>query len=268
MEKALSAGADALILDLEDSVAPQRKAEARLHVGRFLNRQTRNITLFVRINPLNCDLADEDLAALADAAPDGLVLPKAEGAASIIDLERRLNAMRIPHCGILPIATESPAAIFRLGEFSTVTHRLIGLTWGAEDLPAAIGAVTARLPDGRFTHPYEMVQALALFAAHAAGVSAMRWSTRFFATSTVYLSTRIVDQAMGMMAIHPLQVPIINAAFTPSAEAVAHARRVIAAFRNAPGAGVSGWHYVRCATSQVGGARALERRGGRETMKR
>lgn len=238
MKKALVSGADALILDLEDSVAPQRKGEARKAVAEFLS-QSRGTPLFVRINPLN-GVVDEDLAAVISQKPDGLVLPKAEGRASLLDLDRRLAALGDTDSLILPIATETPAAIFALGSYGNVTSRLCGLTWGAEDLPATVGAVSARETDGRYTPPYEMVRALALFAAHAAGVPAIE--TVFPALKDVdglnaYAARGWRDGFSGMLAIHPAQIPAINAAFTPSTVDIAWAERVVQVFAANPGAG-------------------------------
>jgi citrate lyase subunit beta/citryl-CoA lyase len=241
MTKALLAGADALIFDLEDSVSAQRKAQARLDVAAFLGQGARRVPSFVRVNPLASGLTDEDLAAVANARPDGVVLPKAEGAASVIELARRMDVAGLPAARILPIATETPAAIFRMGEYSSVADRLAGVTWGAEDLSAAVGAVTAREPGGSFTAPYEMARALTLFAAHAALVPAIE---------TVYSAFRDLDGLAhyaergardgfaGMMAIHPAQVKIINAAFTPSSQIIERARRIVAEFGKHPGAGV------------------------------
>ena len=241
MQKALGAGADALILDLEDSVALQGKAQARAHVAAFLNRDPRSAALFVRINPLTSGLTDHDLAAIADARPDGLMLPKAEGAASIIELGQRMLARGMSATRILPIATETPAAIFRLGEYPGVADRLLGLTWGAEDLPAAIGATTSRQPDGAFTAPYEVARALTLFAAHAAQVPAIETVYPAFRDHeglSQFAGRAARDGFTGMMAIHPSQVKIINDAFTPSAELVARARRIVAEFSKHPDAGV------------------------------
>jgi citrate lyase subunit beta/citryl-CoA lyase len=173
MEKALEASADAVILDLEDAVTPDQKEKARISVASFLLREPRTIPLFVRIIPLGSGLADDDLAAIVAGQPDGIVLPKAEGGRSLIDLDKRLNALGDTHAVILPIATETPASIFALGSYGDVTPRLCGLTWGAEDLPAAIGAVTSRDEDGRYTPPYEIARALLLFGAHAANVAAI-----------------------------------------------------------------------------------------------
>jgi citrate lyase subunit beta/citryl-CoA lyase len=243
MRKAQQTAADAVILDLEDSVAGGAKEPARRHVADFLDVTPRVQPVFVRLNSLATGLTERDIAgvAAASASPDGWVLPKAEGAASITALGRLLAAAGVPNPRILPIATETPVAVFHLGEYASVATRLAGVTWGVEDLPAAIGATTAREPDGRLTPPYEMVRALVLFAAHAAGVPAIETVYPAFRdneglTRTAALAAR--DGFNGMMAIHPAQVPIINAAFTPSPAAVAHAERVVAAFANQPGAGV------------------------------
>ncbi|MDB6084469.1 MAG: CoA ester lyase [Gammaproteobacteria bacterium] len=241
MQKALGSGADALILDLEDSVAPQSKGRARTDVASFLRSGSRSVPLFVRINSLPSGLADEDLAAVLQASPDGLVLPKAEGVESITELRRRISAGGGPALRILPIATETPAAIFRLGEYSAVAGCLAGITWGAEDLSAAVGAASAREPDGSYSAPFEMVRTMTLFAAHAAQVPAIETvypSFRDLPGLTQYASRGARDGFSGMLAVHPLQVTIINAAFTPSAELVARARRVVAEFGKHPGAGV------------------------------
>ena len=240
MEKALASGADALILDLEDAVVPERKAAARNAVAAFLRQPERPVPLFVRINPLQGGFAEDDLAAVVAARPDGIVLPKAEGAASLAELDRRLAALGDRDAVILPIATETPAAIFALGSYGGVTPRLAGLTWGAEDLPAAIGAATAREEDGRFTPPYELARSLALFGAHAAGVSAIETvfpAYRDLDGLAAYAARGARDGFSGMMAIHPAQVPVINAVFSPSAEALEHARRIVALFEANPGAG-------------------------------
>jgi citrate lyase subunit beta/citryl-CoA lyase len=242
MEKALRCGADALILDLEDSVALARKPQARAAVVAFLRREPRPVPLFVRINPLQSGLADHDLADLAAAAgPDGLLLPKAEGAQSIIDLGSLMGALGMAPARILPVASETPLAIFKLAEYASVAAQLAGITWGAEDLPAAIGAVTARQPDGSYTAPYEMVRALTLFAAHAAQVPAIETvypSFRDLDGLSQYAARGARDGFTGMMAIHPSQVSLINDAFSPSAAVIAHARRVVAEFSRHPGSGV------------------------------
>jgi citrate lyase subunit beta/citryl-CoA lyase len=238
MEKALGAGADALILDLEDAVAPAAKAEARRHVAEFLEANSRS-RLWVRVNPLDSPEHDRDLAAILHSHPDGVVLPKAEGGASVNELARRLAERGNATAQILAIATETPAAIFQLGTYGGA-KRLAGLTWGAEDLPAAIGAAASRESDGRFTPPYELARSLCLFGAAAAGVAPIETvypAFRDIDGLALYAGRARRDGFSGMMAIHPDQVPVINHAFTPSAEEIAHARAVVAAFAASPEAG-------------------------------
>jgi citrate lyase subunit beta/citryl-CoA lyase len=238
MEKALGSGADALILDLEDSVSAANKAMAREAIGAFLDRPRTSVKLFVRINPLQGDMAQGDLAAVMPHRPDGICLPKAEGLASIRELEALMGDA---DCAIFPLVTETPLAMFRLGEYAGASARICGLTWGAEDLPAAIGATQARLPDGTFTQPIELARSLTLFAAHATGVEAIETITPNFKDLDAlkrYAERAAADGFTGMMAIHPAQVPVINAAFSPSPEVVAHAQKIVDAFAAAPGAGV------------------------------
>lgn len=234
--KAAASGADALILDLEDSVAPEKKPEARLAVAEWLaaDRQT---PCFVRVNPLDGVETLADLATVIELKPDGIVLPKAEGAASVRSLIELAGGNCPP---ILPIASETAAAIFELSTYREVSEHLAGLTWGAEDLPAAIGAATSRNPDGSYTAPYETVRSLILFAAHAAGVPAIETVYPDIANSdglADYIARGQRDGFTGMMAIHPNQVAAINAGFTPSDAQIAHAGAVVAAFADNPGAG-------------------------------
>ena len=236
--KAAASGADALILDLEDAVVPARKAAAREAIGAFLQARddAAGPAIMVRVNPLGSPHHAEDIALLDQVRADALLLPKAEGADSVAALVASLY-----DCPpILPIATETPAAIFQLGSFRTCADQLAGLTWGAEDLPAAIGAATAREADGGYTAPYRLARSLTLFAAHAAGVAAIETVYPDFRDSdglAGYAARGRRDGFTGMMAIHPAQVPVINAAFTPSADEVAHARRVVDAFAASPDAG-------------------------------
>lgn len=239
--KAVASGADALILDLEDSVAPAAKPAAREAIAEWLDRP-RDAPCFVRINPLGGADVVSDLRAVLVGGPDGIVLPKAEGGASVVALAGMVAELApgLPPPPVLPIASETPAAVFGLGSYAGVAG-LAGLTWGAEDLPAAIGAATARLPDGSYTAPYEMVRALTLFAAHAAGVPAIETVFPDIADIeglVAYVARGRRDGFGGMMAIHPAQVAIINAGFSPSADDVARARAVVAAFAAAPDAGV------------------------------
>ncbi|MBA3676558.1 MAG: CoA ester lyase [Sphingosinicella sp.] len=238
MEKALQSGADALILDLEDSVAPPAKADARRHVAEFLSAH-QGSSLWVRINPLDSIEADRDLQAVLAAHPDGIILPKAEGGASVTDLAHRLTERGNATARIIAIATETPAAIFQLGTYGGL-KRLQGLTWGAEDLPAAIGASTSREEDGLYTPPYELVRSLCLFGAAAAGVAPIETvypAYKDLEGLSAYAARARRDGFMGMMAIHPAQIPVINDAFTPSEAEIEQARAVVAAFEANPGVG-------------------------------
>jgi citrate lyase subunit beta/citryl-CoA lyase len=241
MEKALGYGADALILDLEDSVAASAKAAARKTIAGFLARPNRTVPLFVRINPLDGGLADDDLAAVAAQKPDGIMLPKAEGGKSVVDLLARLARLGNETTLIFPLATETPAAIFAIGSFGGISPRLCALSWGAEDLPAAIGATTAREADGSYTAPYELARSLTLFGAHAAGVEAIETVFPDIKSTdglAAYAARGRRDGFTGMMAIHPAQIPVINNAFTPSEAELAHAQKIVDAFAAAPDAGV------------------------------
>lgn len=249
LAKAPASGADALILDLEDSVAPERKADARQTVRAFLKAQRGQDgpALFVRINPFGGDAATDDLESVMDGAPAGIVLPKAGSAQDVMALGGALSALEdrlgltAGSTRIVPIATETPAAVFQLQSYAARVPRLAGLSWGAEDLSAAVGATATREDDGQWRAPYRLVRSLCLFAAHAAGVAAV---------DTVHANFRDADALArdaararqdgftGKLAIHPAQVEPINAAFTPSEREIEDARRIVAAFDAAPGAGV------------------------------
>lgn len=238
--KAAASGADALILDLEDSVAASAKATARAAIAACLTQPERPLPLFVRINPLGGAFVADDLAAIAALRPDAIMLPKAAGGQSVAELDRRLTALGNGTTLIFPLATETPAAIFTLGTYAD-TPRLCALSWGAEDLPAAIGAATAREEDGSYTAPYQLARSLTLFGAHAANVSAIETvfpDIRNTAALAAYAARGRRDGFTGMMAIHPAQIPVINAAFTPTQAELAQARQIVAAFAAAPGAGV------------------------------
>lgn len=240
-DKAANSGADAIIIDLEDSVPAEHKEKARESIREYLQTPL-SVETLVRIGPLDSEHAIRDIKAILDPQlphrPDAIVLPKAEGADSVKRLLSLMGEVRIP---ILPIATETPSAIFELGSYRRVRKHLFGLTWGAEDLPAAIGAEASRTKDGFFTPPYEMVRSMSLFAAHAAEAQAIETvypNIRDLEGLADYAARGARDGFTGMMALHPDQVMIINAAFSPGEDAVDHARAVIAAFAANPGAGV------------------------------
>lgn len=238
MAKALGLGADALILDLEDSVAPAAKPEARRQVAAFLSANP-EAKLWVRVNPLDGGENEKDLDAVLAGHPDGIVLPKSEGGACVAELVKRLTARGNATAQVMAIGTETPGAVFGLGSYKGA-KRLAALTWGAEDLPASIGAATSREADGSYTAPYEVARALTLFGAAAAGVAPIETVYPAFKDLdglAAYAARARRDGFTGMMAIHPAQVEVINAAFTPSAEEIAHAEAVVAAFAANPNAG-------------------------------
>jgi citrate lyase subunit beta / citryl-CoA lyase len=252
LDKAMASGADALIVDLEDSISPERKADARASALAFLQQAqgaANRPRLLVRVNGLETGLTDDDLDAVIPGKPDAIMLPKANGGTSVIHLDAKLavreavNGLNDNATGIVAIATETAAALFLAGSYAGASARLSGLTWGAEDLSAELGAEANRDQDGNFLDPYRLARVLCLAAAASAAVPAI---------DTVYVDFR--DEAglrretqearrdgfSGKLAIHPGQVAIINEIFTPTPAAVAQAQRVIAAFAAAPGAGVVG----------------------------
>jgi len=252
LDKAMSSGADALIIDLEDSIALDGKARARESAAAFLKDamvSTARPHLMVRVNGLQTGLTDADLDCIASAKPDAIMLPKAEGGAALVHADAKLavreaqNDLPDGHIKILPIATETAAALFMVGTFAGVSSRLIGMTWGAEDLSAELGARANRDAQGRFLDPYRLARSLCLAGAAAAAVPAIDTVFVDFRDNAVFrreCEEACRDGFVGKMAIHPAQVAIINEVFTPSAEAIAHAQSVIAAFAAAPGAGVVG----------------------------
>lgn len=248
LAKAAGIAADVIIIDLEDSVAPENKAVARQQTAEYLagldaTEKARN---WVRINPITSPEAGADLGTVMPLGPAGIMLPKAQSPDDIELLGRRMGTYEAEHdlkvgaTSILPVATETPASLFNLGGYARCGARLAALTWGAEDLSAAVGASSARLPDGSWTAPYMLVRNLCLFAAHAAQVQAidtLHANFRDEAGLERSCAEARRDGFSGKLAIHPAQVEIINHAFTPSAEEIAHARRVVALFEANPGAG-------------------------------
>ena len=248
-----AAPADAFIIDLEDSVAPSRKEAARELTRSVLAdrpRGRRKAQLWVRVNPLDSAQVLDDLAAVIEAAPDGIMLPKALGPADTVQLGHYLDALEI-RCGIpkgstriLPVATETASAPFALGDYAKVAQeRLYGLTWGAEDLSAALGASTNREASGEWAMTYRMVRSLCLLGAHAAGVEAVETLHADFRDEDgLHASSRAArtEGFSGRLAIHPAQVEIINNAFLPSADEVDFARRVVQLFAENPDAGTLG----------------------------
>jgi citrate lyase subunit beta/citryl-CoA lyase len=251
LEKAYDSGADALLIDLEDSVAAGAKKQARESAAAFLRERAgrEGPLLLVRVNALDSKLCDADLDAVMPAGPAGIMLPKAAGGMDVQHLAAKL-AVREAECGlpdggtfIVPIATETALSLFHMGSYRGASHRLAALTWGAEDLSADIGAETNTMSDGQFLDPYRLARTLTLLAASAAEVAAIdtiHGAFRDEAGLRQSCENARRDGFTGKMAIHPGQVPVINAVFTPSPEAVSHARSVVAAFAENMGAGVIG----------------------------
>lgn len=274
LNKALDSGADALIVDLEDSVASSRKAEARATARIFLGKASsiaERPQLLVRVNGLDTGLTDEDLDAVLPGKPDAIMLPKAQGGASIAHLDAKLTAREAIHglreglVRIVALATETAAALFAAGTYGGSSPRLTALSWGAEDLSADLGAETNRDAHGRFTAPFVWARNLCLAGAAAAEIAAI--DTVFVDFRNPQGLRREAEEARrdgfaGKLAIHPNQIAIINEVFTPSATAIADAEAVVAAFATNPGAGVIGLNGVMYDRPHLERAkRLLARRG-------
>jgi citrate lyase subunit beta/citryl-CoA lyase len=242
--KALTAQADALILDLEDSVAPSAKPAARAAVAERLGASAARC--FVRINALASGLALDDLKAVVKPGLDAVMLPKAEGGKDVAQLGAYLDAFETMaglargSVKIIVVATETAPAMFALASYTPAHERLIALTWGGEDLAAALGAANNREPDGAWTFPYLVARAQCLFAASAADVLAIdtiHADFRDLAGLEADCRRSRRDGYLGRMAIHPDQVAVINACYGASEAEILLARRVVEAFDAAPGAG-------------------------------
>jgi citrate lyase subunit beta/citryl-CoA lyase len=250
LAKSLSAGADALILDLEDAVAADRKQIAREMARDFLaaaKAREGRPRLYVRINSLATDYWGADLDAVVPVSPDGIMIPKPRSGEDVHQLSLALGHLEeragLPQGGIriMAIATEVPVCVLNMASFIEASSRLEALTWGAEDLSAEVGSSATREASGTFTSPYRLARDLTLFTAVAANLQPI---------DTVFIDFRDLDglkqEAMiaardgftGKLAIHPDQVAIINAAFTPSEREIERARGIVAMFKASPEAGV------------------------------
>src|SRR6185503_20898801 len=245
LAKSQSSPADALILDLEDSVAAQNRPKARGLVKEFL-KDKHSQSIWVRINPLGSEDFIRDVESVVVSNPAGLVIPKPDGPQTLREIDNHISTREAKagvHHGdikLLPVATETPEAVLTLGEYRNPPPRLAAMSWGAEDLSAALGAATNRDENGEFLFVHKMVRALVLIAAKAAGVDAIETLHADFRDAKGL--ERVASAAQregfsGMLAIHPDQVETINAAFTPSAADIEHAKKVVTAF--AQGAGVA-----------------------------
>lgn len=246
LEKALGAGADALIVDLEDSVAAEARAGARELVAEFLSGKD---NVWVRINPLDSEDAFPDLEAVLPAAPAGIVLPKARDGDDVANLSESIDAAEMEFglvsnsIKIMPLVTERPESLFALGSYAASSPRMTGMSWGAEDLSAALGAIRNRDDDGNWLPTYEMARSLCLLAAAAAEVAAIDTVYTDFRDTTGlarYAAKARRDGFSGMLAIHPAQVAVINDAFQPSQDEIRQAERIVELFAANPGAGAVG----------------------------
>ena len=239
-EKAIASDADRVILDLEDSVALENKPEARRMVAEALESAGEGRgRIWVRINPLGGGLAEDDLAAIMPARPGGIMLPKSESGADLVALDKLLLPLEKSLTPVHPLVTETAAAMFGTGTYRGAP-RLAAMSWGAEDLADSIGALGNTGPDGRYRPTYELARSLCLLGAAAAGVPAIETIMGDF-RDIAGLKARAEmvrrDGFRGMLAIHPDQVPVINAAFTPGEDEVAEAREIVRLFTANPGAG-------------------------------
>ncbi len=250
LSKALSAGADALILDLEDSVAAEHRPRARALAAEFITgaRQANDRPLlYVRVNPLDSADVEADIAGVIPAGPDGIVQPKPNSGQDVHRLsialghaEERAGRRDFP-ARILAIVTETPASVLQLSTYIGSSSRMIGMSWGAEDLSAVVGSLSSRRGRG-LSSPYRLVRDLCLLTAAAADVEPI---------DTVFVDFRdeaglrreceeaAQDGFTGKMAIHPDQVAVINEMFTPSDIEIQHANTIVRAFAENPGAGVA-----------------------------
>lgn len=248
MAKAADGPADIVLLDLEDSVAPERKPLAREMVRDFLAGRADRERLWVRINPRASGDALHDLEAVMSSAPGGLLLPKAEGPEDVEALDTFLIRLEKAHgiprgsTRVAALVTETPKAMFRTGDYEGAP-RLVAMSWGAEDLSSALGARIQFRPDGGYMPTYELARSLCLLGAAAAGVAAIETIQADFRDLEGLRERAVMVRSQGyrgMLAIHPAQVDVINEAFTPGEDEIAHARAVIAAFAANPGAGTVG----------------------------
>ncbi|SMH30732.1 HpcH/HpaI aldolase/citrate lyase family protein [Mesorhizobium australicum] len=250
LAKGAGSGADALILDIEDSVAVERKPLARSMVADYLaaNGGTRANELWVRVNPMSEGGLD-DIVAVVRGRPDGLVVPKVdhpsqlERLSAMLDVLERRDDVEKP-IRLMPVATETPLAPFGLADYAKADlPRLYGMTWGAEDLSTALGASTNKGPDGRWAFTYQMVRSNCLITAKACGVAPIETLYADFSDDAGLRGdcmAALKEGFTGRIAIHPAQVAGINESFTPSASDIETARRVVAAFEAQPGTGVVG----------------------------
>lgn len=250
MEKAAASPADIVLIDLEDAVVESEKPKARTMVREFLLAQTSgHERLWIRVNPLDGPHTLTDLVAVMPGRPGGIMLPKVYGRADVEKLDHYLSALESANgletgsTRVIVLVTETAAAMFTTGDYAGAP-RVVALTWGAEDLADSLGASSNRNPDGSYGFTYELARSLCLLGAAKAGVSAIETIQGDFRDlEGLRLRAEKVrqDGYRGMLAIHPAQVEVINAAFTPSEEEIAEAQEIVDLFAANPGVGAIGY---------------------------
>ncbi len=272
MTKARDGEADIVLLDLEDAVAPDAKGDARALVADFLAANAvQSDRLWVRVNPLDGPHTLDDLVAIMPARPGGIMLPKANGSADVERLDGFITALEAAHghergsTPVVALVTETAQAMFHTGDYAGAP-RLVGLTWGAEDLADALGASSNTQADGSYAFTFELARSMTLLGAAAAGLPAIE---------TIHGDFRDLDGLRaraqmvrrggfaGMLAIHPAQVPVINAAFTPDEAEIEEAREIVDLFASNPGAGTIGWKGGMLDRPHLSRAQRLLDRAGR-----
>lgn len=273
MEKATASAADIVLIDLEDAVAESEKSSARDMVREFLQAQASgHERLWVRINPLDGAHALRDLAAVIPGRPGGVMLPKVSGRADVEKLDHYLSALEAANgietgsTKVIVLVTETAAGMFTTGDYAGAP-RIVALTWGAEDLADAIGASSNRNPDGSYSFTFELARSLCLLGAAKAGVPAIETiQSDFRDLDGLRLRAEKVRQHgyRGMLAIHPAQVEVINAAFTPSEEEIAEAQHIVDLFAANPGVGAIGYKGGMLDRPFLARAQLLLRQAGRD----
>lgn len=272
MTKAMEGDADIVLIDLEDAVAPDNKANARPMVHDFIkaNPEQRH-RLWVRINPLDGPYTLLDLAAIMPAHPGGIMLPKVYGRQDVETLDKYLEAFEVANgieqgsTPLIVLMTETAEAMFHWGDYKGCP-RVVALTWGAEDLADSIGASSNKNADGSYSFTYELARSFCVMGAATAGVTAIETiSADFRDLDALKARAEKVrrDGYRGMMAIHPAQVPVINAAFTPTDEEIAEAQEIVDIFAANPGVGAIGWKGGMLDRPYLARAERLLRQAGR-----
>ncbi|WP_338240797.1 HpcH/HpaI aldolase/citrate lyase family protein [Aurantiacibacter hainanensis] len=273
MGKAHDSDADMVIFDLEDAVAHENKMQARALVREFLGRdETDHQKVFVRVNPMDGPWTLDDLAAVMPGRPGGIMLPKVGSRKDVEVLDNYLSALEAANgiergsTSVMILVTETAGSMFHCGDFAGAP-RLVGMTWGAEDLADSIGASGNTDEHGNYGFTYELARSLCLLGASTANVPAI---------DTIHGDFRDLDGLekrarrvrregfRGMLAIHPAQVEIINAAFTPDAEEIAEAREIVALFEAHPGVGAIGYKGGMVDRPHLSRARQLLAQAGSE----